>query len=154
VKDFWRELFMEFTDCVKFANANPVAWLATVDGDQPRVRGMGMWYADETGFYFQTATMKDLVRQLRENSNVEFAFFKPEEMVGTMLRVSGEIEFLDDVEIKKKVLSDRPFLSELGLTAESPELVIFRVSKGEAHFWDWESNLKPKNIIKFGSGRK
>ena len=125
---------MEFVDCVKFANENPVAWLATVDGTQPRVRGMGMWYADETGFYFQTATMKDLVRQLQENGNVEFAFFKPDEMVGTMLRVSGEIEFLDDVEIKKKVLSDRPFLSEFGLTAESPELVIFRVSKGEAHF--------------------
>ena len=112
-----------------------------------------MWYADETGFYFQTATMKDLVRQLQENGNVEFAFFKPDEMVGTMLRVSGEIEFLDDVEIKKKVLSDRPFLSEFGLTAESPELVIFRVSKGEAHFWDWENNLNPKDIIKFGYDR-
>lgn len=142
---------MEFADCVKFANENPVAWLATADGDQPRVRGMGMWFADETGFYFQTATIKDMVRQLQENNKVEFAFFKPEEMVGTMLRVSGEIEFLDDVEIKKKVLADRPFLAEFGLTAEGPELVVFRVSKGEAHFWDWESNVKPKEIIKFGN---
>jgi uncharacterized pyridoxamine 5'-phosphate oxidase family protein len=92
-----------------------------------------------------------MVRQLQENNKVEFAFFKPEEMVGTMLRVSGEIEFLDDVEIKKKVLADRPFLAEFGLTAEDPELVVFRVSKGEAHFWDWESNVKPKEIIKFGN---
>lgn len=141
---------MEFADCVKFANENPVAWLATVDGDQPRVRGMGMWYADETGFYFQTATMKDMVRQLQENGKVEFAFYRPDEMVGTMLRVSGEVEFLDDVEVKKKVLADRPFLTEFGLTAEDPKLVVFRVSKGEAHFWDWESNLKPKEVITFG----
>ncbi len=140
---------MEFADCVKFANENPVAWLATVDGDQPRVRGMGLWYADETGFYFQAATMKDMVRQLQDNGKVEFAFYKPDEMVGTMLRVSGEVEFLDDVEIKKKVLADRPFLAEFGLTAEGPKLVVFRISKGEAHFWDWESNVKPKEIIKF-----
>ena len=141
---------MKLTDCVKFANENPVAWLATADGDQPHVRGMGMWYADETGFYFQTSTMKDMVRQLEENNKVEFAFFKPEEMVGTMLRVSGEIEFLDDLETKKKVLADRPFLKDFGLTAESPELIVFRISKGEAHFWDWESNLEPKEIIEFG----
>ena len=141
---------MKLTDCVKFANENPLAWLATADGDQPHVRGMGMWYADETGFYFQTSTMKDMVRQLEENNKVEFAFFKPEEMVGTMLRVSGEIEFLDDLETKKKVLADRPFLKDFGLTAESPELIVFRISKGEAHFWDWESNLEPKEIIEFG----
>jgi uncharacterized pyridoxamine 5'-phosphate oxidase family protein len=141
---------MEFADCVKFANENPVAWLATADGEQPHVRGMGMWYADETGFYFQTSTIKDMVRQLQANNKVEFAFYRPDEMVGTMLRVSGEIEFIDDVEVKKKVLADRPFLTELGLKAESPELVVFRVSKGEAHFWDWESNIKPKEMINFG----
>lgn len=140
---------MEFADCVKFANENPVAWLATVDGDQPRVRGMGLWYADETGFYFQAATMKDMVRQLQKNGKVEFAFYRPDEMVGTMLRVSGEVEFIEDVEVKKRVLTDRPFLKEFGLTAEGPELVVFRISEGEAHFWDWESNVKPKEIITF-----
>lgn len=140
---------MEFADCIKFANENPVAWLATADGEQPRVRGMGMWYADETGFYFQTATMKDMVRQLKENGKVEFAFYHPDDMVGTMLRVNGEIEFVEDVEVKKRVLKDRPFLTEFGLTADGPELVVFKISTGEAHFWDWESNLKPKEIIKF-----
>lgn len=142
---------MDFEDCIKFANENPVAWLATADEDQPRVRGMGMWYADETGFYFQTATMKDLVRQLEENSKVEFAFYHPDEAVGTMLRVNGEVEFIDDLEVKKRVLADRPFLAEFGLTAEGSKLVIFRIAKGEAHFWDWESNLKPKEIIEFGN---
>ena len=30
---------MEFKDCIKFANENPVTHIATVEGDQPRVRG-------------------------------------------------------------------------------------------------------------------
>lgn len=151
VLNYFGGMYMDFEDCIKFANENPVAWLATADEDQPRVRGMGMWYADETGFYFQTATMKDLVRQLEENSKVEFAFYHPDEAVGTMLRVNGEVEFIDDLEVKKRVLADRPFLAEFGLTAEGSELVIFRIAKGEAHFWDWESNLKPKEIIEFGN---
>jgi len=40
-------------DCIKFANENPVCYIATMDGDQPRVRGFLMWFADEKGFYFQ-----------------------------------------------------------------------------------------------------
>ncbi len=33
---------MEFMDCVRFANENPVAWFATDAGDQPRVRALLM----------------------------------------------------------------------------------------------------------------
>lgn len=141
---------MEFEDCVKFANENPIAWIASVEKDQPRVRAFGMWFADETGFYFQTATIKEIVAQLQANPQVEFAFYQPDDMSGTMLRVSGPVEFLEDPELKKKVINDRPFLKEFGMTPQDERLVIFRVSKGEAHFWNWESNLLPKDIIKFG----
>jgi pyridoxamine 5'-phosphate oxidase len=141
---------LEFIDCVKFANENTTAWIATVEGDQPRVRAFGLWFADETGFYFQTSTIKEIVSQLRDNPRVEFAFHQPDEMTGTMLRVSGKVEFLDDLELKKKVINDRPFLKEFGMTPQDERLVIFRVSEGEAHFWNWENNLLPKDIIKFG----
>jgi uncharacterized pyridoxamine 5'-phosphate oxidase family protein len=43
----------DYQDCIKFANENPVCYIATMDGDQPRVRGFLMWFADEKGFYFQ-----------------------------------------------------------------------------------------------------
>jgi pyridoxamine 5'-phosphate oxidase len=141
---------MEFKDCVKFANENPVAWLATVDGDQPRVRALGMWFADENGFYFQIGGTKDVYQQLLKNSKVEVGFYRPDDMSGTMMRVTGEIEFLDDLELKKKVLKDRPFLKQFGLTPDHPGLVLFRIPKGEAHFWTFETNLQPKEIIKFG----
>jgi pyridoxamine 5'-phosphate oxidase len=141
---------MNFEDCVKFAGQNPVAWFATLDGDQPRVRALGMWFADKSGFYFQIGGMKDLYRQLQAKPKVEFAFYQPGGMAGTMLRVAGNIEFLSDPELKKKVLEDRPFLKNFAMTAESPLLVIFRVAKGEAHFWTMETNLNPKEIIRFG----
>jgi pyridoxamine 5'-phosphate oxidase len=142
---------MDINDCIKFANETPVSYVATVDGDQPRVRALGFWFADETGFYFQIGAVKDMYGQLQENNKVEACFWQPdEESTGTMLRVAGEIEFIEDPELKKKVIEDRPFLKEFGLTVDHPGLVIFRISKGEAYFWTMETNFEPKEFIKFG----
>ncbi len=136
-------------DCIQFTNENPVCYLATVEGDQPRVRALGFWFADETGFYFQTASMKETPHQLEKNPKAEACFYKHEGITGTMLRISGKVDFISDRELKEKALADRPFLKSFGLTPESPELVIFRIAHGEAHFWTMENNLKPKETISF-----
>ncbi|CAJ38194.1 pyridoxamine 5'-phosphate oxidase family protein [Methanocella arvoryzae] len=141
---------MDFKDCVKFANETNVCYLATIDNGQPRVRAMGLFLADETGIYLQTATMKDLYRQLKANPKVEMCFFKPGEQAGAMMRVEGEIEFVDDKKLKVKAIEDRPFLKAFGLTPDSPELIIFRLAKGQAYFWTMKDNLKPKEKISFG----
>lgn len=142
---------MEFKDCIKFANETPVSYLATMDDDQPRVRALGFWFADENGFYFQIGAMKDMYGQLQKNRKVEACFWQPdEESTGTMMRVAGEVEFVDDPELKKKVLEERPFLKEFGLTFDHPGLIIFRIAKGEAYFWTMETNFEPKKFIKFG----
>ncbi len=142
---------MDLKDCIKFANETPVCYLATADGDQPRVRALGFWFADETGFYFQIGAVKDMYGQLQQNNKVEVCFWQPDEQsTGTMLRVAGEIEFVDDPELKKKVLEDRPFLKEFGMTFDHPGLIIFRIHRGEAYFWTMETNFEPKKFIKFG----
>jgi len=140
---------MNIQDCIKFSNENPICYLATADGDQPRVRALGFWFADETGFYFQTGSVKEFPKQLQKNPNTEACFYRHEGMIGTMLRISGKVEFLDDIKLKERVLNERPFLKNFGLTVSSPGLIIFRITHGQAHFWTMENNLKPKEIIKF-----
>ena len=140
---------MVINDCIKFSNENPVCYLATVDGDQPRVRSLGFWFADETGFYFQTASIKEFPHQLRKNPKTEVCFYKHEGIIGTMLRISGKVEFLNDMYLREKALNDRPFLKNFGITINSPELVLFRIPHGQAHFWTMDNNLKAKEIIEF-----
>jgi pyridoxamine 5'-phosphate oxidase len=136
--------------CIEFANENKMCcYLATSENNQPRVRAMGFWFADQTGFYFQTGAMKELYMQVKTNPKVEACFYKPGTMVGTMLRIAGEIEFVNDKQMKEKVMVERPFLKEMGFTSESPNLIIFRIAHGEAHFWTMETNFKPKEIIRF-----
>jgi uncharacterized pyridoxamine 5'-phosphate oxidase family protein len=66
---------MDLQEYITFATENPVCQLARVEGDQPRVRTLLMWYADESGFYFQTLSPKDMRRQLRENPKVKLCFY-------------------------------------------------------------------------------
>ncbi len=136
-------------DCIAFANENQVCYLATVEGDEPRVRAMGFWFADQTGFYFQTATVKEIPAQLEKNPNIEACFYKHAGMLGEMMRVGGAAEFVADPAMKIRVLEERPFLRLLGLTEDSPELVIFRIAHGRAHFWTMADNLKAKEYILF-----
>ena len=56
---------MNIQDCIKFTNENPICSLATVDNDQPRVRMLGFWFADETGFYFRQVQLKNFPINLK-----------------------------------------------------------------------------------------
>ncbi|MCX6271837.1 MAG: pyridoxamine 5'-phosphate oxidase family protein [Bacteroidetes bacterium] len=140
---------MNLDDCIRFTNENQICYLATSENNQPRVRALHFWFADNSGFYFQTGSNKDFTRQLVENPKTEVCFYHHEKMIGTMLRLTGEVEFLTDRALKEKAIQDRPYLKEFGLTADSPGMIIFRIAHGQGHFWTMENNFKPKEIIAF-----
>lgn len=133
---------MDAREVIAFANAHPVAWLATTDGDQPRVRGFAMWFADETGFYFHTGTTKDVCRQMRENPKVELCFFDPGDGkgAGRQLRVAGTVEFLDDAGLRDRLYRDRPWLREV-VGGNDDLLAIFRLAHGTAWCWTMAANM-------------
>lgn len=140
---------MDLRDCIKFANENPICFVATTEEDQPRVRALGYWFADQTGFYFKTAKVKDVCNQLRKNPKTEVCFYKKDSLIGTMLRIAGTVEFIEDQQSKEKLVHERPFLKEFEDTIESPDIVIFRLIHGAAYFWTMENNLEPKEYIVF-----
>jgi pyridoxamine 5'-phosphate oxidase len=141
---------MDFKDCVKFANENGTCYLATADGDQPRVRALGMWYADETGFYFQAQTVKALCKQLEKNPKVEGYFHTKD--YSKVMRVSGKVKFLDDLAIRARCIEERPFVKNFGITEpDNPLLAVFQIYTGEAYFWTMADSMKEADIprIKF-----
>ena len=141
---------MSFEEYVKFANENPMCYLATVEGDQPRVRAMGMWYADETGFWFQAQSVKAVYRQIKENEKVEVYFCTPK--FSRVMRVSGKMKIVEDMEVKKKCIAERPFLKNMGITEpDDPLLAVFHLYTGEAFFWTMADSMKEASIprVKF-----
>lgn len=146
---------MDFKDCIKFANETPVCYLATVEGDQPRVRALAFWFADETGFYLLIGSMKDMYGQLQANPKAEICFWTPakapaDPMSSPMMRVAGEVEIVDDPKLQDKAFEEKPLMKEVGMTFEHPGLAIIRIAKGEAYFYTTEKALQPKKFINFG----
>ncbi|MDD1719665.1 MAG: pyridoxamine 5'-phosphate oxidase family protein [Methanoregulaceae archaeon] len=134
---------VDLSECTGFATENPVTYIATVEGDQPRVRAFAMWFADLTGFYYHTGTTKNVCRQLRKNPKVELCFYAPGQGAGRMLRVTGKVEFVEDKATEERLFSDRPWVKDLLKTAPPGSgLAIFRVAHGEAWFWTMENNMK------------
>ena len=134
------------TEVLLFANQNSSSWLATCEDDQPRVRGMLLWFADETGFYYHTAMSKSLYSQIRRNPKMEAAFMrnadKPE---FEMLRVTGTAEVLEDKELKKRLKQERPWLWEnIRQSKADTEVVIFRIVNGSAYIWNMTWNVREK----------
>jgi len=142
------EKALSFEECAVFANQHPVCAVATVDGDQPRVRYFLMWYADGTGFYFHTGKMKQIYRQLQQNPKVELCFYDPtppEQGGGKMMRATGRVEWRREPALMNRLLAERPWIRSLGTDIDQ-FLAIFQVKGGEAWFWTMADNLKEDRI--------
>ena len=84
-------------------------YLATVEGDQPRVRPFGTAHIFEGKLYIQTGKVKDVSKQLHANPKVEICAFKD----GEWLRVAGELIEDDRVEARQSMLDAYPSLQKM-----------------------------------------
>lgn len=84
-------------------------YLATVEGDQPRVRPFGTVDLFEGRLYIQTGKKKPVSHQLQNNPKAEICAFKD----GTWLRLSGELIRDDRREPKAHMLDAYPSLKAM-----------------------------------------
>ncbi len=93
----------------KFLKECGVYYLATIDGDVPRVRPFGTAEIYENHLYIQTGKKKDVFKQIEKNNNVELCAFKD----GKWIRVSGKLLVDDRIEAKKDMLDKNPDLRSM-----------------------------------------
>jgi len=135
---------MDFSEIIRFATENPVTYIATADGDQPRVRAFAMWFCDKAGFYYHTGTPKSVYRQLKKNPKVELCFYAPgAQGAGKMMRVTGKVEFLEDKSLEERLFKDRPWVRDLLKSGpKDARVAMFRIAHGEAYFWTMADNMR------------
>lgn len=133
-----------------FLNANPVFHLATVEDGRPHVRGMYLYRADENGILFHTGKTKDLHRQLAENPNVEMSFNNGKLGDLVQIRVSGVVELIEDIELKKEIVKRRSFLKPWVERDGYETLAVYRLENGRAAVWTMKTNFAPKGLVELG----
>ena len=104
-------------------------YLATMDGDQPRVRPFGTVMVYDGRLYIQTGKVKPVSRQLGANPKAEICAFKD----GKWIRVSGKLINDDRIEVKTAMLDKYPSLKNM-YSAEDSNTQVLYFKGGEAVF--------------------
>ena len=118
-----------------------VYYLATVEGDQPRVRPFGTAHIFEGGLYIQTGRVKPVSHQLAANPRAELCAFKD----GTWLRIAAELEEDDRVEARRSMLDAYPSLRAM-YDENDGNTQVFRLKNAVATF---SSFAAPPRTVKF-----
>ena len=93
----------------KFLKEAGTYYIATVDGDKPRVRPFGTIHIFNGRLYIQSGKRKDFAKQVEKNPNVELCAFKD----GEWLRLSGKLVYDDDRQARVSMLDAYPQLKAM-----------------------------------------
>ena len=126
---------------LKFLKDAETYYLATVEGDQQRVRPFGTAHVFEGKLYIQTGKVKDISKQLHQNPKAEICAFKN----GEWLRVSGKLIEDDRNEARQSMLDAYPSLQKM-YKADDGNTEVFYFENATAIF---SSFTHEPQIIKF-----
>lgn len=126
---------------LKFLKDAETYYLATVEGDQPRVRPFGTVHVFEGKLYIQTGKVKDVSKQLHQNPKAEICAFKN----GEWLRVSGKLIEDNRNEARQSMLDAYPGLQKM-YKADDGNTEVFYFENATAIF---SSFIHEPEIIEF-----
>ena len=120
-----------------FLKACGTYYLATVEGDQPRVRPFGTIDKYEGKLYIQSGKSKSVYAQLDKNPKAELCAFKD----GTWLRVECELVPDDSIEAQKHMLEEYPELAGMYQPGDGNNVVMY-MKNATAYFCSFQSENK------------
>lgn len=96
-------------------------YLATVEGDQPRVRPFGTVNIFENKLYIQTGKSKNVAKQISSNPKVEICAMKGDEWI----RVTGTLVLDERTEAQESMLNNYPSLRAMYTTGPNGNTAVF-----------------------------
>jgi uncharacterized pyridoxamine 5'-phosphate oxidase family protein len=121
-----------------FIKACGCYFLATVEGDRPRVRPFGTLAIFEGRLYFQTGKKKDVFKQMTTNPNIEICAYDNK---GSWIRVRGSVAVDDRQEAKQFLLDAHPELKGR-YSADDENTQVLYFTQGEAVFYSFAGETK------------
>ena len=112
-----------------FLNETGTFFLATCDGDQPKVRPLGLHMEMDGKVLFGIGDFKDVYKQLVANPNVEIAACKKD---GHWLRYTGKAVFETDPKYAEAALEASPGLKNIYNETTGNKMMIFHLEDATA----------------------
>ncbi|MGI6550030.1 MAG: pyridoxamine 5'-phosphate oxidase family protein [Syntrophomonadales bacterium] len=116
-------------------------YIATIDGDQPRVRPFGTIDIFEGKLYIQTGKVKNVSKQMQANPKVEICAVDG----GEWLRIAATVVRDDRVEAKQHMLDAYPTLQEI-YKADDDNTEVLYLKDATATFYSFTAEPR---VIRF-----
>jgi len=127
------------SEVINFLSEAGTFYLATVDGNEPKVRPFGLAIEHEGKIYFGTSNEKDVYKQLQVNPNFEVSTTDKD---NRWIRLKGKAVFENNLTVKAKAFEILPNLKALYNSADNPIFEVFYVSEGEASIYSFTGETK------------
>ncbi len=117
-----------------------VFFLATEDGDQPKVRPLGAHHEIDGKVIFGIGDFKDVYRQLVANPLTEIVAFNAQNH--TWLRYTGRVVFDDDPSYVEVALDALPHLRQVYNDETGKKMMMFHLEDATATIFDMAGNAE------------
>jgi uncharacterized pyridoxamine 5'-phosphate oxidase family protein len=118
---------------LEFLQESGTFYIATTEGDQPRVRPFGAVFEHEGKLYIVTNNTKPSFKQMLENSKVEISTMNQK---GQWIRVTGEVANDDRREVKEIALEAMPNLKSM-YSVDDGVFAVLYFTKGTATIYSF-----------------
>jgi len=120
-------------EVVEFISEAGTFYIATVKGNEPKVRPFGLVIEHEGKIYFGTSNQKYVYKQLQVNPNFEVSATAKDRR---WIRIKG----------KAKAFEISPHLRDIYNTMDNPIFEVFYVSEGEATIYSFNGETKTYKV--------
>ncbi|MBQ2074732.1 MAG: pyridoxamine 5'-phosphate oxidase family protein [Muribaculaceae bacterium] len=118
-------------------------YIATVDGDQPRVRPFGVSEIINGRLYIMTGKVKDVFKQMDANGKFEICALKPSG--SEWMRLSGILVNDDDLAVKTEFLERNPGLKGM-YKPDDGNMAVLYITNATARFCSFSA---PERVVNF-----
>ncbi|MDR0969947.1 MAG: pyridoxamine 5'-phosphate oxidase family protein [Lentimicrobiaceae bacterium] len=118
-------------------------YIATVEGNQPRVRPFGTAAIFENKLYIQTGKRKNVAKQMMANPKIEICAFNKAK--GETLRIEATVVPDERVEVKQFMLDEYPSLKSMYSATDDNTLVLY-LTNVTARFHSFSGEAR---VVKF-----
>lgn len=131
-------------EIVEFLSDNKTVFLATADAGEARVRPFQFQFEQDGRLWFCTGRSKEVYSQLIRDPRLELSATS-KKMVS--IRLKGAANLDDDMEVKRRIMTENALVRSLYGSAEHPDFTVFSVDHGSAFLFDFSGD--PPRTIAF-----
>ena len=121
-------------EILKFISEAKTFYIATVDGNIPKVRPFGFVMEHEGKLYLCTNNKKDVYKQLIANSHFEISTMSAN---GEWIRLEGKAVFDSNMAAKSKAFEVEPMLANMYKSPDNPIFEVFYIAEGKATLYSF-----------------